>query len=212
VHAECGDVAGARALHAEEEVLARQLGAHIWIADVLANLGRDLMQVGELDEARRHLTEAIAVAGECTERVIFPLLHLGDCALLTGRPAEALAVVARFRAEYGAYTALLIEVRRLEAEAWRAQGRGADAEAALREVVRDAEAIGYGPPRWSAGLALAEMRVAHGRGEDAGREAGAVLAVLRRVQGELPTPLGQTFARSELMRRASTLAGSATTT
>jgi len=79
-----------------------------------------------------------------------------------------------------------------------------------RRQSRDAETIGCGPPRWSAGLALAEMRVAHGRGEDARREAGAVLAVLRRVQGELPAPLGQTFARSELMRRASTLAGSAT--
>jgi class 3 adenylate cyclase/tetratricopeptide (TPR) repeat protein len=213
LHAECGDVAGARVLHAEEEVLARQLGAHIWIADVLGNVGRDLVLAGELDEARRHLTEAIAVAGECTEKVIFPLLHLGDCALRAGRPDEALAVVARFRAEYGAYTALLIEARRLEAEAWRAQGRGADAEAALREVVRDGETIGYGPPRWSAGLALAEALIARGQADEARREAGAVLAALQRVQSELPDEsLGHAFAHSALMRRASTLAGSALTT
>jgi class 3 adenylate cyclase/tetratricopeptide (TPR) repeat protein len=213
LHAECGDIPGARTLHEEELTLSRRLGAHIWIADALANLGQDLVYAGELDEGRRRLTEAIEVAGECTEKVIFPQLHLGVCALRAGRPDEALAAVTAFRARCGAYTVLLVEARRLEAEAWLAQGRAGDAEGALREVVGQAEAFLYGPCRWRAGLALAEVLAARGQVEAARREAELVLAALRRVLDRLPEdPLGRALRHSELMRRASALAASAATT
>jgi tetratricopeptide (TPR) repeat protein len=213
LHAECGDVPGARALHDEELTLARRLGAHIWIADALGNLGQDLVYAGELEDGRRLLSEAIEVAGECTEKVIFPQLHLGACALRAGRPDAALAAVAAFRARCGAYAVLLIEARRLEAEAWLAQGRAGEAETALREVVGEAEAFGYGPCRWRAGLALADALVGRGHTEAARREAGPVLAALQRVLDDLPgEPLGRAFRHSELMRRAAALAASATTT
>ncbi len=213
LHAECGDVPGARALHEEELTLSRRLGAHIWIADALANLGQDLVYAGELEDGRRYLAEAIEVAGECTEKVIFPQLHLGVCALRAGRPDDALAAVTRFRARCGAYTVLLVEARRLEAEAWLAQGRVGDAETALRGVVGQAEAFAYWPCRWRAGLALAGALAARRHIDAARREAGLVLAGLQRVVGELPEePLGRAFRHSELMRRASTLAASATTT
>jgi tetratricopeptide (TPR) repeat protein len=213
LHAECGDLAGARALHEEELTLSRRLGAHIWIADALANLGQVLVYAGQLDAGRRHLTVAIEGAGECIEKVIFPQLHLGVCALRAGRPDDVLEAVARFRARCGAYTMLLVEARRLEAEAWRAQGRAGDAEAALREVVGQAEAFAYGPCRWHAGLALAEVLAARGEAEAARREAERVLAALERVRAGLPEdPLGQALRQSALMRRASALAASAATT
>jgi len=213
LHAECGDVAGARALHDEELALARRLGAHIWIADALANLGLGLVYAGELDDARRHLIEAIEVADECVEKVIFPQLHLGLCALAAGRPDDALAAVTRFRTRCGSYTVLLVEARRLEAEAWLAQGRTGAAETTLREVIRDADAFGYGPCRWRAGLALAALLHGRGRADEARGVAGDVLAALQRVLGALPDePLGRSFRQSALVRRAATLAGSAATT
>ena len=212
LHAQCGDLAGARALHDEELGLARRVGTHIWIADALANLGQDLLYAGELEDGRRHLSEAIEVAGECIEKVIFPQLHLGVCALRAGRPDEALTAVACFRARCSAYTVLLVEARRLEAEAWLAQGRAGDAETALHGIVGDAEALGFRPCRWHAGLALADALAARGRADDARREAGLVLAALQRVVDELPPePLGRAFRHSALMRRASVLASAATT-
>src|SRR5262249_46104544 len=90
LHAECGELGAARALHDEELAMARTLGTNIWIADALANLGQDLVYANELEQGRRYLTEAIDVAGECIEKVIFPLLHLGSCALRAGRPDDAL--------------------------------------------------------------------------------------------------------------------------
>jgi class 3 adenylate cyclase/tetratricopeptide (TPR) repeat protein len=212
LHAECGDVAGARALHTEELGLARQLGAHIWIADALANVGLDLVYAGELDAGRRHLLEAVEVAGECVEKVIFPQLHLAVCALRAARPDEALAAVATFRARCRQYTALLIEARRLEAEAWLAQGRSEAAEQSLREVVRDAEVFELGPCRWRAGLTLAEIAMARARGDEARQAARPVLLALQRVLAALPeAPLGRALNQSSLLRRASTLAGPAAT-
>jgi class 3 adenylate cyclase/tetratricopeptide (TPR) repeat protein len=213
LHAECGDLVAARALHDEELALSRALGTRVWIADALANIGQDLVYTDELEEGRRHLIEAIDVAGECTEKVIFPLLHLGVCALRAGQPDEALAAVARFRAECRSYLVMLVEARRIEAEAWLAQGRLEAAEGALRDVIRDAATFEYWPPRWRAGLALAEALLARGRGDDARHEASQVLSLLERVQHDLAdAPLGRAFRYCELMRRAARLAGSALTT
>jgi class 3 adenylate cyclase/tetratricopeptide (TPR) repeat protein len=213
VHAECGDVAGARALHDEEAALTRRLGGHIWIADAIGNIGQDLVCAGDLHEGRRHLMEAIAIAGECREKAMFPLLQLAACELRAERPDEALAVVARFRAECGGYRALLVEARRLEAEAWRIRGRTADAEAALRAVMAESEAFQYDASRWRAGLTLAELLRARGETDEARRHAAAVQAALDRVARGLPhEPLGRAFRQSALFRDAVRLAGSAVTT
>src|SRR5262249_16778768 len=128
LHAECGDLGAARALHDEELAMARTLGTNIWIADALANLGQDLVYANELEQGRRYLREPTDVAGECIEKVIFPLRPLGSCALRAGRPDDALAAAERFRAECGDYLVMLVEAQRIEAEAWLAQGRPDAAE------------------------------------------------------------------------------------
>jgi class 3 adenylate cyclase/tetratricopeptide (TPR) repeat protein len=212
LHAECGDTMRARALHEEELTLARRLGTHIWISDALANLGHDLAGAGELDEGRRLLGEAIAVAGECVEKVIFPQLHLAGCALRARRPDDALAAVRDFRVRCGSYPVLLVEARRLEAEAWRMQGRAGEAEGALTAVEAEADAFGYRACRWRAGLALADLLAARGERQTGGRKAARVLAALRDVAATLPEePLGRTFRQSALVREAAALAASAAT-
>jgi tetratricopeptide (TPR) repeat protein len=213
VHAECGDIVGARALHDEEAVLTRQLGGKIWIADAVGNIGQDLVCAGELDEGRRQLTEAVAIAGECREKAMFPLLQLAACELRADRPDETLALVARYRGEFRPYRALLVEARRLEAEAWRLRGRAREAEAALQVVIADAEAFQYDACRWRAALALAEILRARGELDEARRHAAGVLADLERVARGLPRePLGGAFRQSALFCEAVRLAGSALTT
>ncbi|HEX6210805.1 MAG TPA: hypothetical protein VF136_08515, partial [Methylomirabilota bacterium] len=155
----------------------------------------------------------VETAGECTERVLVPLLTLAELALHEGRPPEALAAVARFRASCGEFRTLLIEARRLEARAWAATGRPVEAEAALREVMRQAEASKVPPTRWRATLDLAALLDREGRSAEAHSEAQRVLAELGAFAAALPEePLGRSFAQSELMRRATGLAASATTT
>jgi class 3 adenylate cyclase/tetratricopeptide (TPR) repeat protein len=211
VHAECGDPAQARAIHDEELEIARRLGASIWIADALGNLGHDLLLAGELTPARSLLEEAIATGGECGEKVVHPLLGLGELALRSGRPDEALAAVERFRVIGRDQRVIGPEAARIEAAAWSALGRHEEAATALADVVRAAEAVGTRPTRWRAGLDLAETLRALGR-SDASRQAAAeVQALLEVFAAELPAPLAATFRQSPLARRAGALAASAAT-
>jgi tetratricopeptide (TPR) repeat protein len=211
VHAECGNVARARALHAEELELARRLGASIWIADALGNIGRDCLLDGELDAAGPLLEEAATTAGECHEKVVLPLLSLGALALQRGRPDDALAVVERFRVAGRDYLVLGAETGRIEAAAWAAMGRHADAATALSRVIREAERFEMRPTRWRAGLDLAGALHALGRLDDARREAAEVATLLAAFAAELPDELAASFRQSELVRRAAALAASATT-
>jgi class 3 adenylate cyclase/tetratricopeptide (TPR) repeat protein len=211
VYAECGDPAQARTIHEEELAIARRLGASIWIADALGNLGHDLLLAGELEPARSLLEEAITAGGECGEKVVHPLLSLGELALQAGRPDEALAAVERFRVVGRDQCAIGPEAARIEAVAWSALGRHEEAGTALAEVVRAAEAAGTRPTRWRAGLDLAETLRALGR-SDASRQAAAeVQALLEPFAAELPAPLAATFRQSPLARRAGALAASAAT-
>jgi ATP/maltotriose-dependent transcriptional regulator MalT len=213
VLAECGDPTGAAVRHQEQLEIARQLGGSSWIADALGNLGRDLFLGGNLRAARPCLEEAVETAGECVERVLVPLLTLAELALREGQPREALAVVNRFRARCSEFRALLVEARRLEAGAWAATGDIVEAEAVLREVMRQAEASKVPPTRWRATLDLAALLDREGRSAEARSEAQRVLAELGAFAAALPEEsLGRTFAQSEPMRRATGLAASATTT
>jgi class 3 adenylate cyclase/tetratricopeptide (TPR) repeat protein len=211
VHAECGDTAQARALHTEQLEIARRLGASIWIADALANLGRDLLLAGELAAAAALLEEAVATAGDCGEKIVIPLLSLGELALRRQRPDDALAAVERFRLVGRGHHVFGVEVARIEAAAWAALGRHGEAVAALREVIRAADAVETRPTRWLAGLDLAEALSTLGRREEARHAAGEVCALLDAFAEELPEPLAAGFRQSALVRRAAALAPSATT-
>jgi class 3 adenylate cyclase/tetratricopeptide (TPR) repeat protein len=205
VHAECGMVDEARRLHEEQLRITRELGASIWIADAQGNLGQDLLLAGDLAAATAQLEEAVQTAGECA-KAMFPLLNLGELALRRRDPAAALAALARFRTVAADFRVLLQAARRLEAEAWFALGRHAEAEAALRDVVGAADVVGLRPTVWRAGLALAEVLAARGRPGEAHAAAAAVVARLEDFARELPEPLAPAFVESPLVRRARVLA------
>ena len=211
VHAECGDTGQARVLHTEQLEIARRLGASIWISDALANLGRDLLLDGELAAAEALLEEAIATAGDCGERIVIPLLSLGELGLRRGRPDDALAAVARFRLVGQDHRVFGVEVARIEAAAGAALGRHGEAATALREVIRAADAVEARPTRWLAGLDLVEALRALGHREEARHAAGEVCALLDAFAAELPELLAAGFRQSELVRRAAALAASAET-
>jgi class 3 adenylate cyclase/tetratricopeptide (TPR) repeat protein len=210
-HAACGDVAQARALHAEQLEIARQLGAVPWIADALGNLGRDLLLAGELSGAGSLLEEAVATAGEFGNAVVLPLLSLGERALRLGQPDQALATVARFRAAAPGAPVLGLEATRIEAAAWAAQGRVAEAAAALERLIVAADAVEISPTRWHAGVDLAEVLRAQGRVAEARVAAADVDRALAEVAAELPEPLAAALRQSPLARRAGMLAASAAT-
>ena len=207
VHAECGLVDEARRLHDEELVITRQLGGAIWIADALGNLGHDLLAAGELDAAAQWLEQAVTAAAECAQKAIFPLFDLGDIALARGAAAAALDAVTRVRAAAPGYRILLHDAARIEAAAWALQGRHADAERLLRDVIRAAERYRLQPTRWRAGVALAELLAARGRGAEARQEAATVVSALEAFARELsPATLARSFLERPLAARARALA------
>jgi tetratricopeptide (TPR) repeat protein len=206
VHAECGAWAEARVLHEEELGLARRLGAALWIADALGNVGNDLLEAGDLDGARRYLEEAVQVAGECAEKAVHPLARLGDVAILAGRPRDALEASARLRATAGEYRVFVIQAKRIEAEAWALLGRLDEAEAALVDVIRQAERAEATPTGWLAELALAEVLISRGDQVGAREAAARALALVEPVMRELPPALSDALAASRLMRRIHRLA------
>jgi tetratricopeptide (TPR) repeat protein len=212
VHAECGDPARARAIHEEQLEIARRLGAAIWIADALGNLGDDLLLAGDLAAARSLLEEAVAAAGECGEKLAHPLLGLGELALRSGRPDDALAAVERFRAIGRDQRVIGTEADRIEAAAWSALGRHAEAAAALATVIQVSEAVGTRPTRWRAGVDRAEALRALGRSDEARTAVAEVHALLEAFAAELPEELAAGFRQSALVRRAATLSASAATT
>jgi tetratricopeptide (TPR) repeat protein len=193
VHAECGAWAEARVLHEEELGLARQLGAALWIADALGNVGNDLLEAGDLDGARGYLEEAVQVAGECAEKAVHPLARLGDLAILAGRPQDALEASVRLRATAGEYRVFAIQAKRI------------DAEAALVDVIREAERAEATPTRLRAELALADVLLSRGDQVRAREAAARALALLEPVMAELPLALSGALAASRLMRRTQRL-------
>ena len=211
VHAECGDTGQARVLHTEQLEIARRVSASIWISDALANLGRDLLLDGELAAAEALLEEAIATAGDCGERIVIPLLSLGELGLRRGRPDDALAAVERFRLVGQDHRVFGVEVARIEAAAWAALGRHGEATTALREVIRAADALEARPTRWLAGLNLAEALLVLGHREEGRLAVGEVCALLDAFAGDLPEPLAAGFRQSALVRRAAALAAPAET-
>src|SRR4029453_16908880 len=172
--------------------IARQLGASIWIAEALGRLGQALFHDGDLAGARPLLEEAVAVAGECAERAVYPLLTLAELALREGRPDAALAMIERFHAVGSEYRPLRIEAAWIAATARAARGdprAAAEPIESLGDVIRDAGALGMPAVQWRAALERVRLLQNHGRAEAAGREAREARALLERFASTLPEPL-----------------------
>src|SRR4030095_11060129 len=157
------------------------LGASIWIAEALGRLGQALFQGGDLAGARPLLEEAVAGAGECAERAVYPLLTLAELALREGRPDAALAMIERFHAVGSEYRPLRIEAAWIAATARAARGNptaAAEAIQSLGAVSGDAEAFEMPAVRWRAALERVRLLHHYGRAEAAGREAREAQAFL----------------------------------
>jgi tetratricopeptide (TPR) repeat protein len=200
---ELGDVEEARRLHEEELATSRALGATIWIADALGELGQDLVAAGDLPGGEARLREAVTTAGEALEFAVRALIALAEVTLRRGRPAEALAAAESFTARLGAFRVHAADARRIAGEALAALGRAAEAEAALQAAKAEATRLGATPPRWRACLALARLHARAGRAAQASAEQAEARELLDAVLAALPSEdLRRSFASTELVRRA----------
>src|SRR5205814_1254842 len=81
LRAECGDPAGARAIHQRMLETARALGTTLWIVNALEGLGSDLLLEGDEAGARAYLGQALETSAEAFESRMRALIALGDLAL-----------------------------------------------------------------------------------------------------------------------------------
>jgi ATP/maltotriose-dependent transcriptional regulator MalT len=182
--------------------IARELGTALWISSSLAEVGEDLIGLGEPERGERLLHEAIETAAEATQFVIPPRLALAELRLGQGRPAEALEEARRAGDAAGGYLAWKLLARRLHAEALHALGAGAEADAMLREVQATAERATIAPVVWLCALARADILVARGQTDEAATLRAKVRADLARVAADLPEDLRASPASVSLVRRA----------
>ena len=75
--------------------IARELGANIWLAAALCELGQDLAWEGDESGARALLDEAMVAGGDALEYTAMVLLAQAELTLRYGRPDEALANARR---------------------------------------------------------------------------------------------------------------------
>jgi tetratricopeptide (TPR) repeat protein len=198
----CGAPARARLMHEEMLATTRELGTALWISSGLAELGEDLVALGEMEAGERSLREAIATAGEATQFILPALLALSELRLAQARPAEALEPARRAEETAGDYLAWKLDGRRLRADAWITQGRLDEAEALLRAVRASAAAAGLEPVVWRAGLDLAALLDHRGHAAAAAGLRAEARAALERVAADLPDDLRASLEAGPLMARA----------
>jgi tetratricopeptide (TPR) repeat protein len=198
----CGRPDRARAVHEEMLAITRELGTALWLAVALAELGADLIALGDDERGGRLLEEAIEEAGEAVEFVILPLRVTAELLLRRGRFEAALDTARRAGQAAREYLVLWLHSRGQEGEALQALGHVAEAERVLREVRAQARAIGAAPPGWDAALALADHLGAQGRAGEAASVRAEALVLLERATVDLPEDLGGSFAQTRMVRRA----------
>jgi tetratricopeptide (TPR) repeat protein len=190
-------------MHEETIAGARELGAAIWVAEILGELGQDEAARGQLGLAARLLAEAVAIAPDALKFVIRALLAQADVALQSGRPAEALEHVQHLRDTAPQFRVFVADAGRAEGEALAALGRADEALVALRQAKAEAVAMNAEPPRWRACLALAELLDRRGQPDQAAVERAEARASLEAVAASLPdADLRRSFLSSEPTRRA----------
>jgi predicted ATPase/class 3 adenylate cyclase len=199
----CGDAAGARRVHEEMLVIARELGTSLWTADALGNIGEDLLLAGDDEAAATYLADAIAHAGEGIKHALRPLIAQAALLLRGGRAEEALAAARRAASVAPEIRVFVAEARCVEGEALATLGRLDEAVATLRDAKATAIAIGATPARWRICLALSRVLGRCGHAHQAADERAEARAVLEAVASELSHPeLRRRFESSDPWREA----------
>ena len=188
-HPDCGAAARARPLHEEMLAITRELGTALWIAGALAELGEDLIALGDEAGGERHLHEAIEVAGEATQFVIPPCLALAELKLAQGRPREALDMARRAEDVAGGFLGWKLQARRLRGEALQALDAGAEGLALLRTTHAAGVATGFAPVVWTTALALADILGRRGQDVEAAAMRAELRTALEEVAAGLPDDL-----------------------
>jgi tetratricopeptide (TPR) repeat protein len=183
--------------------IARDLGANIWLAAALCELGQDLAWEGDEAGARALLAEAMIAGGDALEYTAMVMLAQAELSLRYGRPDEALANARRLLAEAPRFRVLAADAARVEGEALSALGRLEEAEATLLRAKAVAVELGTDPTRWRACVALGELLQRTGRPDEADAEFSEARALLEAMASTLSdVDLRRAFERSEPMRRA----------
>jgi tetratricopeptide (TPR) repeat protein len=183
-----GDLVGALELHQEMVAIARDVGSVLWTTEALANVALDHLILGDLAAARTASDEAIDLGDQYLKGVIDARLTRIRLLLLDGRPSDALQQARTARAQMNEFRVRLPEIVVQEGAALEVLGRADKAEAAYREALESARAVGAAPGLWQAVLALEKLLAGSGRGAEAGALRAAVDADLDVLAAELSEP------------------------
>ena len=180
-----------------------ELGANIWLAAALCELGQDLALAGDEPGARALLDEAMVAGGDALEYTAMVMLAQAELPLRYGRPDEALANARRLLAEAPQFRVLAADAASIEGIALAALGKVEEAETTLRRAKAVTVQLGTDPSRWRACLALGDLFLQIDRPDEADAEFAEALALLEAMAGTLSdVHLRRAFEDSEPMRRA----------
>jgi hypothetical protein len=182
--------------------ISRELGTALWISSALADIGEDMIALGDEAGGERRLHEAIEVAGEATQYVIPPCLALAELELARGHPRGALDMAGRAEDIAGGFLGWKLQARRLRGEALQALDAKADGLALLRATHATGVATGFAPVVWTTALALTEALARHGQNVEAAAMRAELQVALEQVAAGLPADLRPSFATVPMVRRA----------
>jgi tetratricopeptide (TPR) repeat protein len=204
-HAEIGAVERAREFNERAAAIAHTVGDPEIVRNSEINLATNWLTLGDLDRAREYLDPiraALDVPGDPWMRWRYAL-HLRDvvgrAALLARRPEAALEAAETELAGARRFHVPKVEARALllRAEALLVLDQRADAEAALRDVIRVVDAIAYPRAGWQALALLREVAHRNGNTEEAARLEARRASLVAAAAGSLADDeLRRAFARS----------------
>ena len=190
-----GDPDGALRLHQEMLEIAREVGSALWTTEALANVAADQLALGKLEAARAATDEAIDLGAQYQKGSMDALLTRVHLLLLDGRPADALDAARTTRTSIAEFRVRLPEIVVLEGAALAALGRADEAEAACREALGLARAVGAAVGLWQAADALVTLLTSLDRTDEAASLRAAAGAELDALAVDLDEPgLRQTLA------------------
>jgi tetratricopeptide (TPR) repeat protein len=183
-----GDLSGALQLHQEMLEIAREVGSGLWTVEALANVALDRLVLGDRAGARAASDEAIGLGGQYQKGNLDAWLTRVRLLLRDDRPADALAEARAARALIAQFRVRLPELVVLEGAALAVLGRADEAEAAYREALELARAVGAAVGLWQAARALGELLVKLGRTKEADDLRAATDAELDALAADLGEP------------------------
>jgi tetratricopeptide (TPR) repeat protein len=192
--AEFGSARRAQAFNAAAAALAHEIGDPEIIANAEINLAANVADAGDLDRAEAYLEPILAANGRFSEpfqRWRY-LMHATDArarvALARRDPARAATLAAEELAAARRHRAPKVEARALalSARALLDLERREEADAAVREALHVARAIGYPRGVWGGLKLLAGIHARAGARQDAARCAAEAAAVVDTLARSLP--------------------------